>query len=201
MSSSTRGIVTHHVIGELKLICEEKLAAYAEFKKRIGKLPVEQRQKATARLGRDFYQVSRLITYLEKVRKATVQYKFRIYDMGMAVSNCRQDDNYGKDKGFDYHYDNLLPLLQGYPDEEGQEFMDGMPAEIAGRIVIPMISCGLENPQEHFRRLDDKYTVQLERLSGALRKQQGVSVREVNRSKRFIAALNWVNDNVDMNSA
>ena len=178
-----------------------KSRAYAEFKKRIGKLPVEQRQKATARLGRDFYQVSRLITYLEKVRKATGQYKFRIYDMGMAVSNCRQDDNYGKDKGFDFHYDNLLPLLQGYPDEEGQKFLDGMPAEIARRIVIPMISGGLENPQEHFRRLDDKYNVQLERLSGALRKQQGMSVREVNRSKRLIAALNWVNDNVDMNSA
>ena len=88
-----------------------------------------------------------------------------------------------------------------FSDVEGQEFLDGMLAEITGRIVIPMISGGLKSPEETFRTLEDKYTVQLERLRGPQRKQQRMSVREVKRSIRFIAALNRVNDDVDMKPA
>ena len=190
-----------HAIDGLKLICEKKLAAYEEFEKRIGKLPVEQRQKAMARLGRDFYQVSRLMTYLKKARKATGQFKFKVYDMEMMYANCRQDADFGEGRNFTFHYKNLINLFHMFSGVEGQEFLDGMLAEITGRIVIPMISGGLKSPEETFRTLEDKYTVQLERLRWPQRKQQRMSVRELKRSIRFIAALNRVNDDVDMKPA
>ena len=187
----------HHGIGELKLICKKKLTAYAEFNKRIDKLSVEQRQKAMARLGRDFYKVSRLITYLKKARKATGQYKARLYDMEIPGSNYKQSGSsaklcYLKASRFPYHIDNLLFLLSS--DYEGCELLDGMPAEIAGRIVIPMISGGLMSPRAQFLKLDQIYTYRLRVLktNPAIQDKMVVQkvLRKVHRSKRFIAALN-----------
>ena len=187
----------HHAIGDLKLICTKKLAAYAEFKKRIDKLSVEQRQKAMARLGRDFYKVSRLITYLKKARKATGQYKFRVYDMEMPKSKYKRDNCFGKadgfeDPGFGFHYKNLEFLLHGSTVGE-LEPLDGMLAEIAGRIVLPMISGGLTNPRAQFQKLDEInnfYLIMLELLSVNPEHQGRISVQSLHRSKRFIAALN-----------
>ena len=191
----------HHTIGELKLICKNKLAAYAEFQKRIDKLSVEQRQKAMAKLGRDFYKVSRLITYLEKARKATGQYKFRLYDMEMPRSKKR-DNRFDEAHGFEnpdfgYHYENLECLL-GLVINGEQEPLDGMVAEIAGRIVLPMISGGLTNPRAQFLKLDERYNFTLQLLElpvnpehqGRISVQRAQSVQSVHRSKRFIAALN-----------
>ena len=189
----------HHAIGDLKLICTKKLAAYAEFKKRIDKLSVEQRQKAMARLGRDFYKVSRLITYLKKARKATGQYKARLYDMEMPRSNYRRSGSFAKlydlePTHFDFHIDNLLFLLHVSSNYEGQELLDGMLAEIAGRIVIPMISGELMNPREQFLKLDQIYTHRLRMLktNPAIQDEMVVQkvLQKVHRSKRFIAALN-----------
>ena len=191
----------HHTIGELKLICKNKLAAYAEFQKRIDKLSVEQRQKAMAKLGRDFYKVSRLITYLEKARKATGQYKFRLYDMEMPRSTKR-DNRFDKAHGFEnpdfgYHYENLECLL-GLVINGEQEPLDGMVAEIAGRIVLPMISGGLTNPRAQFLKLDERYNFMLQMLElpvnpehqGRIRAQMVQKAQSVYRSKRFIAAHN-----------
>ena len=185
----------HDAIGKLKLICEEKLAAYPEFEKRIGKLPVEQRQKAMARLGRDFYKVSRLITYLEKARKATGHFKFRMYDMEMPKSNYKWSYPFAKlygleVRGFNFHYDNLHFLLHTSSNEKVPVFLDGMPAEIAGRIVIPMISGGLMSPQAEFLKLNKKYSSMLKNLKANSEKQDEISVKKMQRSKRFIAALN-----------
>ena len=185
----------HDAIGELKLICKKKLAAYPEFKKRIGKLPVEQQQKAMARLERDFYKVSRLITYLKKARKVTGHYKFRMYDMEMPKSNYKWSDPFAKlygleVRGFSFHYNNLHFLLHTSLNEKAQEFLDGMPAEIAGRIVIPMISGGLMSPQAEFLKLNKKYSSMLKNLKANSEKQDEISVKKMQRSKRFIAALN-----------
>ena len=190
----------HHTIGKLKLICKNKLAAYAEFQKRIDKLSVEQRQKAMAKLGRDFYKVSRLITYLEKARKATGQYKFRLYDMEMPRSKKR-DNRFDKAHGFEnpdfgYHYENLERLLDWVIVGE-LEPLDGMVAEIAGRIVLPMISGGLTNPRAQFLELDERYNFTLQMLElpvnpehqGRISVQRAQRVQSVHRSKRFIAAL------------
>ena len=178
----------HDAIGELKLICKKKLAAYPEFKKRIGKLPVEQQQKAMVRLERDFYKVSRLITYLKKARKATGHYKFRLYDMEMPKSNYKLNGLVAR--GFSVHYGNMHFLFHTSSNEKAQDFLDGMPAEIAGRIVIPMISGGLMNPRAEFLKLNQKYTNMLKMLKANSEKQDEMSVKRMQRSKRFIAALN-----------
>ena len=178
----------HDAIGELKLICEKKLAAYPEFKKRIDKLPVEQQQKAMVRLERDFYKVSRLITYLKKARKATGHYKFRLYDMEMPKSNYNLHGLVAR--GFSVHYGNMHFLLHTSSNEKAQDFLDGMPAEIVGRIVIPMISGGLMNPRAEFLKLNQKYTNMLKMLKANSEKQDEMSVKRMQRSKRFIAALN-----------
>ena len=178
----------HDAIGELKLICKKKLAAYPEFKKRIGKLPVEQQQKAMVRLERDFYKVSRLITYLKKARKATGHYKFRLYDMEMPKSNYKLNGLVAR--GFSVHYGNMHFLFHTSSNEKAQDFLDGMPAEIVGRIVIPMISGGLMNPRAEFLKLNQKYTNMLKMLKANSEKQDEMSVKRMQRSKRFIAALN-----------
>ena len=191
----------HHTIGELKLICKNKLAAYAEFQKRIDKLSVEQRQKAMAKLGRDFYKVSRLITYLEKARKATGRYKFRLYDLEMPRSK-KLDNHFYKAHGFEnpdfgYHYDNLKRLLDWVTVGE-PEPLDGMAAEIAGRIVLPMISGGLTNPRAQFLELDERYNYMLLLLKlpenpehqGRISLQRVQKMQSVQRSKRFLAGLN-----------
>ena len=48
---------------------------------------------------------------------------------------------------------NILELLNRFEGEESHELLNGMPAKLAGRIVLPFISRELDNPSQMYDKI------------------------------------------------
>ena len=158
----------NQAIGKLKAICREKLNSYEDFKKRIDLLSPEQKEKALLKLEHEFCKVYKLISYLRRARKATGQFAFDFYDLDMRSANSFIDENARKGKNMDFlfHYNNMKFFLSRHKSEKAREHLGGMSAELAGRIVLPMISADLENPLEQYVDLQEKNKRSIEMAYG-----------------------------------
>lgn len=176
-------------ISELKKICRNKLISYKLFKERIDGMSPSQKKEAIKRIEKDFYKVSRLISYLRRARKATGQLKFNMYDLEMANSTHTQDQ-YLQEKGsFDFHIDNIFYLLNRFPEEKERELLTGMPSELAGRTIIPMISGSLDSASEKYDSMTNLFDSMIEIYKEMGETEEDPSRQKYERSKKFISSL------------
>ena len=178
-----------HTISKLKAICREKLKSFELFKERIDGMSPSQKKEAIKRIEKDFYKVSRLISYLRSARKATGQLKFYMYDLEMAHATYTQDRYLQQNGSFDFHIDNIFYLLNQFPKEKERELLAGMPSELAGRAVIPMISGSLDSASEKYDWMTHLFdtTIEIYKKMGVM--EEDPSRQQFERSKKFISYL------------
>ncbi len=180
-----------HTISKLKALCREKLKSFESFKERIDGMSSSQKKEAIKMIEKDFYKVSQLISYLRNARRATGQLKFNMYDLEMFLATHTQDQ-FGKDKNFEFHLGNIIFLLNQFPGKKGREFLNGMPSELAGRAVLPMISGSLDSASEKYDEITARYDAMIKHYEtmGVLKRDSSDPLwQEFERSKKFIAYL------------
>ncbi len=179
----------HHAITSLTRLCQQKLASYEAFSDRVEHLSALSREKIKNRIECDFYKISKLLSYLKRARKAVGQLKFYLYDLEVCVSSYRQDEIFGKDKKFDFYYTSILESLNRNPRGNGRVLLDGKHADLAGRVVLPVITGKQEDSLtlylKHIARINAESN--LIGIFGA--KNNDPYWQRLQRSKRFMASM------------
>ena len=135
-------------ISELKSICQQKMVHIRRVSKYIDGLP-EPRKKATMiKFQGGLYKISSLFAYLRKARKATGQLKCIMYDLDFAyVTHNKFIRGFSE---FTYHFANICASLNIFENEKSREILNGMPAKLAGRVVLPLITAELVDPSKMY---------------------------------------------------
>ena len=179
----------HHAITSLTKLCHQKLASYEAFSDCVEHLSALSREKIKNRIERDFYKISKLLSYLKRARKAVGQLKFYLYDLEVSVSSYRQDEIFGKDKKFDFYFTSILEKLNRHSRAKGRVLLDGKLSDLVGRVVLPMIT----GKQEDSLTLYLKHIAQIKfesNLIGAFgAKNSDPYWQMLQRSKRFMASM------------
>ena len=147
-------------ISKLKGICQQRLVHIERVKELIEKLPEPQKKESTIRLQKELYRISRVFAYLRRARKATGQLKFIMYDLefiyaSYAHKSIRQSSE------FSYHLANIYGTLSYFDHEKSRECLNGMPAKLAGKVVLPFISSELNNPEKMYHDLCETHDITL----------------------------------------
>ena len=137
------------VISTLKDIYKKNIEGLGEY---IERLPEPQKTASKVKFQQEMNKLAKLLVYLRKARKATGQFKFAMYDLDFA--SARRD--FGatpQESEFAYYLANILQALTAFEGEESREYLNGMPAKLAGRIVLPFISGELDNPAQMYDKI------------------------------------------------
>ena len=139
-------------ISMLKEICQQRLDHIERVKDLIEKLPESKKKEAMIKFQKELYRISRVFAYLRRARKATGQLKFIMYDLEFLYASyahkfIRQFSE------FSYHLGNIFAALSYYENEKSREFLNGMSAKLAGKVVLPFISGELDDPEEMYHYL------------------------------------------------
>lgn len=120
----------------------------------IEKLPETQKKESMVKFQKELYKISKLATYLRKARKGTGQLKFAMYDLDFHLSD-HNHKLHRQQSEFIYHFNNIIRKL----NSKRAEPLNGVPARLAGRAVLPFISDGLDNPQQTYAKLCSDFGV------------------------------------------
>ena len=135
-------------ISELKSICQQKMVHIRRVSKYIDRLPEPQKKETMIKFQRELYKISSLFAYLSKARKATGQLKFIMYDLDFAyVTHNKFIRGFSE---FTYHFANICASLNIFENEKSREILNGMPAKLAGRVVLPLITAELDDPSKMY---------------------------------------------------
>ena len=139
-------------ISMLKEICQQRLDHIERVKDLVEKLPESKKKEAMIKFQKELYRISRVFAYLRRARKATGQLKFIMYDLEFLYASyahkfIRQFSE------FSYHLGNIFAALSYYENEKSREFLNGMSAKLAGKVVLPFISGELDDPEEMYHYL------------------------------------------------
>ena len=138
-----------HSISKLKEICQKKMIYIKEMEEDINRLPEPQKTVSKVKFQKELNKLANLLNYLKKARKATGQFKFGMYDL--EFTTARHDKGTTpQESEFAYYLANILLELSRF---EGREHLNGMPAKLAGRIVLPFISGELDNPSQMYDKI------------------------------------------------
>ena len=136
------------VISKLKSICQQKMVYIRRVSKYIDRLPEPQKKATMIKFQRELYKISSLFAYLRKARKATGQLKFIMYDLDFAyVTHNKFIRGLSE---FTYHFANICASLNIFENEKSREVLNGMPAKLAGRVVLPLITAELDDPSKMY---------------------------------------------------
>ena len=135
-----------HAISTLKTICQEKFTDIKKLEEAIERLPEPQKTVSKVKFQKELNKLVNLLNYLKKARKATGQFKFGIYDLDFTTARHDKGTT-PQESVFAYYLANILQELSHF---EGREQLNGMPAKLAGRIVLPFISGELDNPSQMY---------------------------------------------------
>ena len=138
----------------LQSIYEKKKVYIEKVKNYIESLPEPQKKESVIRFQRELCKIYKLFVYLRKARKLTGRFKFYMYDLDFYSSHCIHKLHRQR-SGFIYHLNELL-LYINLPRNEP---LDGVPARLAGRAVLPIISGNLDNPSQTYSKLCDDFGV------------------------------------------
>ena len=173
-------------ISLLKEIYEKKKIYIGKVEEYIDRLPEPQKTASKVKFQQELNKLAKLLNYLKKARKATGQLKFGMYDLEF-LSARRDFGAMPQESEFGSYLANILELLNRFEGEESRELLNGMPAKLAGRIVLPFISRELDNPSQMYDRIVDhnfdcKLIFGFEALSD-------LTMKEVFRNRDFIDCL------------
>ena len=173
-------------ISALKYICQKNMIYIRRVKKYIERLPEPQKKASKVKFQKELNKLAKLFIYLGKARIATGQLKFGMYDLEF-LSACRDFGATPQESEFGSYLANILELLNRFEGEESHELLNGMPAKLAGRIVLPFISRELDNPSQMYEKIIDhnfdcKLIFGFEALSD-------LTMKEVFRNRDFIDCL------------
>ena len=147
-------------ISMLKDVCQERMVHVERLKECIERLPEPQKQESMIRFQKELYKVSSIFSYLRRARKATGQFKFIMYDLEFAFAGKYQGD-IRRSSEFSYHLNNIAFSMNRFENEKSREVLNGMPAKLAGRVVLPFISDELDDPSKMYHDLCEFYDKEL----------------------------------------
>ena len=139
-------------ISVLEGICENKMTYIRRVGEYIDRLPEPQKKASKVKFQKELNKLAKLFNYLSKARKATGQLKFGMYDLEFLCA-CRDFGATPQESEFGSYLANILELLNRFEGEESHELLNGMPAKLAGRIVLPFISRELDNPSQMYDKI------------------------------------------------
>ena len=173
-------------ISMLKEICQQRLDHIERVKDLVEKLPESKKKEAMIKFQKELYRISRVFAYLRRARKATGQLKFIMYDLeflyaSYAHRSIRQLSD------FSYHLGNIYATLSYFENVESRECLNGMPAKLAGKVVLPLISGELDDPEEMYHNLC-KLNDLLLRAHEGLPQVEAVR-KQIDRCNKFIYYL------------
>ena len=173
-------------ISTLQTICQEKFTDLEKLEEYIERLPEPQQTASKVKFQKELNKLAKLFNYLSKARKATGQLKFGMYDLEF-LSACRDFGATPQESEFGSYLANILELLNRFEGEESHELLNGMPAKLAGRIVLPFISRELDNPSQMYDKIvehnfDFKLIFGFEAVSD-------LATKDVLRNRDFIGCL------------
>ena len=173
-------------ISALKDICQKKMIYIGRVEKYIERLQEPQKTASKVKFQQELNKLAKLFIYLRKARKATGQLKFGMYDLEF-LSARRDFGVTPQESEFGSYLANILELLNRFEGEESRELLNGMPAKLAGRIVLPFISRELDNPSQMYDKIVEhnfncKLIFGFEALSD-------LTMKEVFRNREFIDCL------------
>ena len=173
-------------ISALKCIYQKNMIYIRRVRKYIEGLPEPQKKVSKVKFQNELNKLAKLFNYLRKARKATGQFKFGMYDLEF-ISARRDFGVNPQESEFGSYLANILELLNRFEGEESRELLNGMPAKLAGRIVLPFISRELDNPSRMYDKIVEhnfncKLIFGFEALSD-------LTMKEVFRNREFIDCL------------
>ena len=172
-----------HSISKLKETCQKKMIYIKEVEEDIDRLPEPQKTASKVNFQKELNKLANLLNYLKKARKATGQLKFGIYDLEFMTAQNDKGTT-PQESVFAYYIANILQELSHFED---RELLNGMPAKLAGRIVLPFISGELDNPSQMYDNiLKNNFDCNLIFGFDAL---SDLSLEEFNRCRNFIDCL------------
>ena len=139
-------------ISVLKYYCQKNMIYIRRVSKYIERMPEPQKKASKVKFQKELNKLAKLFIYLSKARKATGQLKFGMYDLEF-LSACRDFGATPQESEFGSYLANILELLNRFEGEESHELLNGMPAKLAGRIVLPFISRELDNPSQMYDKI------------------------------------------------
>ena len=138
-------------ISKLKTLCNNKWDHITTWKDHIESLPEPQKKESMVKFQKELYKLSSLFSYLRRARKATGQLKFVMYDLEFLLATYQHESTRKELSEFNYHLTNILFALNGSDHEKSREILNGMPAKLAGRVVLPLIAAELDDPSKMYR--------------------------------------------------
>ena len=154
-----------------------------EVEEDIDRLPEPQKTASKVNFQKELNKLANLLNYLKKARKATGQLKFGIYDLEFMTAQNDKGTT-PQESVFAYYIASILQELSHFED---RELLNGMPAKLAGRIVLPFISGELDNPSQMYDNiLKNNFDCNLIFGFDAL---SDLSLEEFNRCRNFIDCL------------
>ena len=135
-------------IRSLKELCRKKLA---QTEIRLTGLPPKEKKVVISKVEQEITLIHKLILSLRMNRKGLGEFKCAFYDLEMSVVHL---DNYepipGVDKEWSFHFHNIYQRLNM---GASHQHINGLTAELAGRILIPMIPGSDDLPRETYANL------------------------------------------------
>ena len=137
-------------IDSLKSLCREKLEP---IECRLAGMPPEERQVEIRKVEKEIAPIYKLFLSLRSDREAVNQFKCMFYDL--EVSEVQLDTYVpiaGLDQEWSFHFRNVCCFLNGF-SEEVRHHLRGVTAQIAGRIIMPMIPSAKDLPRKTYASL------------------------------------------------
>ncbi len=137
-------------INSLQSLCREKLEP---IKCRLAGMPLEERQVEIRKIEKEIAPIYKLFLSLCSNREAVNQFKCMFYDL--EVSEVQLDTYVpidDLDQEWSFHFRNVCGFLNGF-SEEVYPHLRGVTAEIAGRIIMPMIPSVKDLPRNTYASL------------------------------------------------
>ena len=139
-------------ISTLKNICKEKLIYIERLGEDIERLSEPQKTASKVIFQQELNKLAKLLVYLKKTRKATGQFKVAMYDLDF-TSASRDFGVTPKESEFGCYLACILQAFTAFEGAESREHLSGIPAKLAGRIVLPFISGELDNPAQMYDKI------------------------------------------------
>ena len=139
-----------NTIHSLKLLCREKLQL---IKLRMADMSQEERQAEIRKVEKEIAPIHKLILSLRSDRKGVGSFKSMLYDLEMAEVNlAKHKPVTGLAQEWSFHFCNIRDCLNKYA-KSFRLHLRGITAEIAGRILLPMIPGAKDLPRETYANL------------------------------------------------
>lgn len=138
----------------LKLLYRKKEVFIRRVKACINRLPKARKKESMIKFQKELHKISKLAAYLRRARKGTGQLKFAMYDLDFHLSD-HNHKLHRQQSEFIYHFNNIIRKL----NSKRAEPLNGVPARLAGRAVLPFISDGLDNPSQTYAKLCSDFGV------------------------------------------